>query len=74
VEGGGAAGLAHLKRGDVVVRLGGTAVSDPTELSRALETALAAPGDDLIPLHVVRGNQTRILYLERYWLNADAPE
>lgn len=73
VEGGGAAGLAHLKRGDVVVRLGGTAVSDPTELSRALEAALAAPGDDLIPLHVVRGNQTRILYLERYWLNADAP-
>ena len=25
-------------------------------------------------LQVIRGNQTRILYLERYWLNADAPE
>jgi hypothetical protein len=28
----------------------------------------------MIPLQVIRGNQTRILYLERYWLKADAPE
>ena len=74
VQSGGAAGLAHLKRGDVITRLGKDAVSNPTELSRALEQALAAPGTGLIPLQVIRGNQTRILYLERYWLNADAPE
>ena len=74
VESGGAAGLAHLKRGDVITRLGDDAVSNPTELSKALEEALAAPGTGLIPLQVIRGNQTRILYLERYWLNADAPE
>ena len=75
VESGGAAGLAHLRRGDVVTHLGHEAVGTPTELSRALETALAASGsDNQIPLQVIRGNQTRILYLERYWLNADAPE
>jgi serine protease Do len=74
VESGGAAGLAHLKRGDVITRLGEQDVADPTELSRALEQALAARTDGLIPLQVIRGNQTRILYLERYWLNADAPE
>ena len=74
VESGGAAGLAHLRRGDVIVRLGEAPVSNPTELSAALEQALAAPGTGLIPLQVIRGNQTRILYLERYWLNADGPE
>ena len=74
VESGGAAGLAHLKRGDVITRLGEAEVSTPTELSKALEAARAAPGTGLIPLQVIRGNQTRILYLERYWLNADGPE
>jgi serine protease Do len=74
VESGGAAGLAHLKRGDVIVSLGERPVDNPTELSAALEQALAAPGTGLIPLQVIRGNQTRILYLERYWLNVDGPE
>ena len=74
VESGGAAGLAHLRRGDVIVSLGEAPVSNPTELSRALEQALAAPGTGLIPLQVIRGNQTKILYLERYWLNVDGPE
>jgi len=74
VESGGAAGLAHLRRGDVITRLGERDVRDPTELSQALEQALAARSDGLVPLQVIRGNQTRILYLERYWLNADAPE
>lgn len=74
VESGGAAGLAHLRRGDVIVRLGEAPVSNPTELSAALEHALAAPGAGLIPLQVIRGNQTKILYLERYWLNVDGPE
>ena len=74
VESGGAAGLAHLRRGDVITHLGNQAISTPTQLSKALETALAAPGDNLIPLQVIRGTQTRILFLERYWLNADSPE
>ena len=74
VESGGAAGLSHLRRGDVITRLGGIDVDDPTGLSRALEQALAAREDGLIPLVVVRGNQTKILYLERYWLKADATE
>jgi len=74
VESGGAAGLAHLKRGDVIVSLGDRAVANPDELSSALEKALASPGTGLIPLQVIRGNQTRILYLERYWLTVDGPE
>jgi S1-C subfamily serine protease len=74
VESGGAAGLAHLKRGDVIVSLGERPVDNPAELSAALEKALADPGTGLIPLQVIRGNQTRILYLERYWLNVDGPE
>ena len=55
-------------------RVGGQAVASPTELSQALEAALASGSDDLIALEAIRGNQTRILFLERYWLNADAPE
>jgi serine protease Do len=74
VESGGAAGLAHLQRGDVVIRVGSEPVSSPTQLVNALEKALAESGDELIPLQVIRGNETRILYLERYWLRADAPE
>ena len=74
VESGGAAGLAHLKRGDVITHLGNQAISTPIQLSKALETALASPGDNLIPLQVIRGTQTRIVFLERYWLNADATE
>lgn len=74
VEGGGAAGLAHLKRNDVVIRLGDSPVRSPTELAGALARALAQTGDQLIPVHVIRGNQTRILYLDRYWLKADSLE
>jgi serine protease Do len=74
VESGGAAGLAHLQRGDVVISVGDQPVSSPTELVRALDKALAEPGDGLIPLQVIRGSETRILYLERYWLKADASE
>jgi serine protease Do len=74
VESGGAAGLAHLRRGDVITRLGQREVHNPTELSQALDQSLAASEDGLIPLMLIRGNQTRILFLERYWLTADAPE
>jgi serine protease Do len=74
VEGGGAAGLAHLRRNDVIIRLGDSPVRSPAELAAALARALAQTGDDLIPVHVIRGNQTRILYLDRYWLKADSLE
>jgi serine protease Do len=74
VESGGAAGLAHLKRGDVIVSLGDSSVDNPGELSAALDKAIASKGTGLIPLQVIRGNQTRILYLERYWLTVDGPE
>ena len=74
VESGGAAGLAHLQRGDVVIRVGTQAVDSPAELAQALEKSLGDSGTGLIPLLVIRGSETRILYLERYWLKADAPE
>jgi serine protease Do len=74
VESGGAAGLAHLRRGDVIVRLGSRAVETPAQLSQALDAEIAASGDALIPLQVIRGGDVRILYLERYWLTADSLE
>jgi serine protease Do len=74
VESGGAAGLAHLQRGDVVIRVGSQAVGSPSELAAALERSLAESAGGMIPLQVIRGSETRILYLERYWLKADAPE
>lgn len=70
VEGGGAAGLAHLKRGDVIIELNEQPVGSPEELSTALTRALSSNGGNLIPLQVIRGNQTRIVYLERYWLTS----
>lgn len=74
VESGGAAGLAHLQRGDVVVRLGDQAVSTPAQLSQALDQKLGTPGNALIALQIIRGNQTQIVYLERYWLDVDTAE
>ncbi len=70
VEGGGAAGLAHLKRRDVIIELDERPVGSPEQLAAALTQALAKPGGNLIPLQVIRGNQTRIVYLERYWLTS----
>ena len=74
VESGGAAGLAHLHRGDVVTSLDGKAVTSPKELSAALAAVLAKDSNRPIPLQVIRGYQTRILYLERYWLRADSKD
>jgi S1-C subfamily serine protease len=74
VESGGAAGLAHLRRSDIIVRLGTRTVETPAQLSQALDAELASSRDELIPLQVIRGGDVRILYLERYWLTADAME
>jgi serine protease Do len=74
VESGGAAGLAHLHRGDVVISIDGKSVTSPKELSSALASVLAKDSNRPIPLQVIRGYQTRILYLERYWLLADSKD
>ncbi len=68
VEAGGPAGLAHLDAGDVVVRIGTQKVADLDSFSRALESALDG-SERLIPLEVLRGSETRILYLEKFWLS-----
>ena len=68
VEAGGPAGLAHLQRGDIIVRLGKQAVHDLDSLRTALDAALDNGNGRVIPVQVLRGAETRILYLERYWL------
>lgn len=68
VEAGGPAGLAHLQRGDIIVRLGKQAVHDLDSLRTALDAALENGNGRVIPVQVLRGAETRILYLERYWL------
>ncbi len=68
VEAGGPAGLAHLQGGDLVIRLGDRPVRDLAGLSAALDAALATGNGRVIPVQVIRGAETRILYLERYWL------
>ncbi|HEX5693390.1 MAG TPA: PDZ domain-containing protein, partial [Arenimonas sp.] len=68
VEAGGPAGLAHLRRGDIIVRLGDKAVADLPGLRAALDQALEEGNGRVIPVQVLRGAETRILYLERYWL------
>lgn len=68
VEAGGPAGLAHLAGGDIIISLGGVPVRDLTGLAQALEAALAKGNGSVVPLQVIRGGETRILYLERYWL------
>ena len=68
VEAGGPGGLAHLKRGDIIVRLGDQVVRDLPGLQAALDAALEKGNGRVIPLQVLRGAESRILYLERYWL------
>ncbi|HEX4852610.1 PDZ domain-containing protein [Arenimonas sp.] len=68
VEPGGPAGLAHLQGGDIIISLAGEDVRDPPGLAAALDAALAKGNGSVIPLQVIRGGETRILYLERYWL------
>lgn len=68
VEAGGPAGLAHLSGGDIIISLGGDPVRDLPGLAQALDKALAKGNGSVVPLQVIRGGETRILYLERYWL------
>jgi S1-C subfamily serine protease len=68
VESGGPAGLAHLKRSDIIVRIGKTSVDNIETLRKALDTALAEKSTALIPIIVIRGSENRVLYLDPYWL------
>ena len=68
VEAGGPAGLAHLGSGDIIISLGGEPVRDLPGLAQALDRALAKGNGSVVPVQVIRGGETRILYLERYWL------
>ena len=66
VETGGAAGLAHLQAGDVLVTVDGTAVAGLDAVRPALATALK--GDERIAIGVIRGAETRIVHIERRWI------
>lgn len=68
VEAGGPAGLAHLQGGDVIISLAGGPVRDLAGMAQRLDAALSDGNGRVIPLQVIRGSETRILYLERYWL------
>ncbi len=69
VESGGPAGLAHLKRSDIITRLGKTDVTNVETLRKALDSELAAKSDALIPIIVIRGSENRVLYIDPYWLS-----
>ena len=68
VEAGGPAGLAHLQGGDVIISLAERRGETGEVVDRALEAALANGNGSVIPVQVIRGQEIRILYLERYWL------
>lgn len=67
VESGGPAGLAHLGEGDVITALGDQPVSGIDGFGRALERALRGAGREL-PIHVLRGAERRVLFLDRSWI------
>lgn len=67
VEGGGAAGLAHLKAGDVVVRIAGQAVDGLDRLRPALELALSGDADRFT-VDILRHGEARIVQIERRWI------
>lgn len=69
VESGGPAGLAHLKRSDIIVKLGKTTINNVEDLRKALDAELAAKSNALIPIIVIRGSENRVLYLDPYWLS-----
>ena len=67
VEGGGAAGLAHLKAGDVVVRIGEQTVDGLDRLRPALQAALAGDAERFT-VDVLRRGEARIVQIERRWI------
>jgi S1-C subfamily serine protease len=71
VEAGGPAGLAHLQRSDIIIRVGQSDVSNLESLRKAIDAALAVKSDALIPIIVIRGSENRVLYLDPYWLSKE---
>lgn len=67
VESGGPAGLAHLRDGDVIVAIDGRPVLDLAGFAEGLELALRG-SERLLPLHVKRGAESRVLFLDRSWI------
>ena len=66
VESGGAAGLAHLQAGDVVVRIGERAIDTLEAVRPALLNA--ARRSDRLPIEIFRGGEARIVHVERRWM------
>jgi S1-C subfamily serine protease len=71
VESGGPAGLAHLQRSDIITAVGYVATPNLQTLSSALEQSLKSTTKALIPITVIRGSESRVLYLDPYWLNGE---
>ncbi len=71
VESGGPAGLAHLQRSDIIIRVGQNDVNNLESLRKAIDAALAVKSDALIPIIVIRGSENRVLYLDPYWLSKE---
>jgi serine protease Do len=72
VEPGGPAGLAHLRAGDVIIRIGGQRIDGLDSVGPALEAAAGAAEPARIPLTVLRQGEARILQIERHWFQEPA--
>jgi serine protease Do len=72
VEPGGPAGLAHLRAGDVIIRIGGQRIDGLDSVGPALEAAAGAVEPARIPLTVLRQGEARILQIERHWFQEPA--
>ena len=66
VEAGGAAGLAHLRAGDVIVRIGPHAIEGLDDVRPALRDA--ARDGERVAIELIRGGETRIAIIERRWI------
>ena len=66
VEAGGAAGLAHLQSGDVVVRIGERRIDGLDAVRPALQAA--ARSAERLPIEIIRGGEARIVHVERRWI------
>jgi serine protease Do len=67
VEGGGAAGLAHLKAGDVIVRVGEQTIDALDRLRPAVLAAIAGDAERF-PVEILRRGEARIVQVERRWI------
>lgn len=67
VENGGYGGLAHLKEGDLLVQIDGAGVQAPEDVDRLLEEARTRKVHKL-GLLVMRGADTRLLFVDAPWL------